>query len=189
MPVCDVRQSLHPGQLPHRPRAPAHWGEALRLRALRKEVLPFRPPASALWGSGTRRVEGVREQAQGSVGSRADCSSAGPGVLSGLDPEVGGPSPAPRPRPGRFCASLSFWPCRFVQSSQLANHIRHHDNIRPHKCSVCSKAFVNVGDLSKHIIIHTGECVPPASLSQALTLGHMVGWEVPRTPAFGAGTC
>ncbi|OWK08496.1 hypothetical protein Celaphus_00011086, partial [Cervus elaphus hippelaphus] len=45
----------------------------------------------------------------------------------------------------------------FVQSSQLANHIRHHDNIRPHKCSVCSKAFVNVGDLSKHIIIHTGE--------------------------------
>ncbi|XP_027964130.1 zinc finger and BTB domain-containing protein 17 [Eumetopias jubatus] len=46
---------------------------------------------------------------------------------------------------------------RFVQSSQLANHIRHHDNIRPHKCSVCSKAFVNVGDLSKHIIIHTGE--------------------------------
>lgn len=45
---------------------------------------------------------------------------------------------------------------RFVQSSQLANHIRHHDNIRPHKCTVCSKAFVNVGDLSKHIIIHTG---------------------------------
>lgn len=54
------------------------------------------------------------------------------------------------------------WPYRFVQSSQLANHIRHHDNIRPHKCSVCSKAFVNVGDLSKHIIIHTGEHVPPA---------------------------
>ncbi|NXG48365.1 ZBT17 protein, partial [Psilopogon haemacephalus] len=47
---------------------------------------------------------------------------------------------------------------RFVQSSQLANHIRHHDNIRPHKCTVCSKAFVNVGDLSKHIIIHTGGC-------------------------------
>nr|XP_060615167.1 zinc finger and BTB domain-containing protein 17 [Anolis sagrei ordinatus] len=46
---------------------------------------------------------------------------------------------------------------RFVQSSQLANHIRHHDNIRPHKCNVCNKAFVNVGDLSKHIIIHTGE--------------------------------
>lgn len=52
-------------------------------------------------------------------------------------------------------------PCRFVQSSQLANHIRHHDNIRPHKCSVCSKAFVNVGDLSKHIIIHTGEHTGP----------------------------
>lgn len=64
------------------------------------------------------------------------------------------------PYPGWFSASPSLWPCRFVQSSQLANHIRHHDNIRPHKCSVCSKAFVNVGDLSKHIIIHTGECVP-----------------------------
>lgn len=47
--------------------------------------------------------------------------------------------------------------CRFVQSSQLANHIRHHDNVRPHKCQMCNKAFVNVGDLSKHIIIHTGE--------------------------------
>ncbi|MEQ2232239.1 hypothetical protein ILYODFUR_009152, partial [Ilyodon furcidens] len=45
----------------------------------------------------------------------------------------------------------------FVQSSQLANHIRHHDNVRPHKCQMCNKAFVNVGDLSKHIIIHTGE--------------------------------
>ncbi|KAG7251923.1 hypothetical protein CRUP_001171, partial [Coryphaenoides rupestris] len=46
---------------------------------------------------------------------------------------------------------------RFVQSSQLANHIRHHDNVRPHKCNMCNKAFVNVGDLSKHIIIHTGK--------------------------------
>lgn len=43
-----------------------------------------------------------------------------------------------------------------MQSSQLANHIRHHDNVRPHKCQMCNKAFVNVGDLSKHIIIHTG---------------------------------
>uniref|UniRef100_A0A8C9U8Z6 Zinc finger and BTB domain containing 17 n=1 Tax=Serinus canaria TaxID=9135 RepID=A0A8C9U8Z6_SERCA len=47
-----------------------------------------------------------------------------------------------------------------VESSQLANHIRHHDNIRPHKCTVCNKAFVNVGDLSKHIIIHTGGYLP-----------------------------
>lgn len=54
------------------------------------------------------------------------------------------------------CDPVTF-PCRFVQSSQLANHIRHHDNIRPHKCNVCSKAFVNMGDLSKHFIIHTGE--------------------------------
>lgn len=44
-----------------------------------------------------------------------------------------------------------------MQSSQLANHIRHHDNVRPHKCQMCNKAFVNVGDLSKHIIIHTGK--------------------------------
>lgn len=69
-----------------------------------------------------------------------------------------GPLPlAPTEAPGVSVSPL-LSPFRFVQSSQLANHIRHHDNIRPHKCSVCSKAFVNVGDLSKHIIIHTGEC-------------------------------
>lgn len=57
-----------------------------------------------------------------------------------------------------YCFHLSsLSPDRFVQSSQLANHIRHHDNVRPHKCHVCNKAFVNVGDLSKHIIIHTGK--------------------------------
>ncbi|RXM94989.1 Zinc finger and BTB domain-containing protein 17 [Acipenser ruthenus] len=55
------------------------------------------------------------------------------------------------------CITLSRGMGWFVQSSQLANHIRHHDNIRPHRCNVCNKAFVNVGDLSKHIIIHTGE--------------------------------
>lgn len=78
------------------------------------------------------------------------------------------------------CGPLPLRPCRFVQSSQLANHIRHHDNIRPHKCSVCNKAFVNVGDLSKHIIIHTGEHVPacPAARSQALLLVEVVGREV-----------
>eukprot|EP00061_Rhincodon_typus_P018169 g47229.t1 len=46
---------------------------------------------------------------------------------------------------------------KFTQSSQLANHIRHHDNIRPHQCHICNKAFVNAGDLAKHVIIHTGE--------------------------------
>lgn len=76
-------------------------------------------------------------------------------------------SAAPTPNPPRqtravWCQPLPLPPRRFVQSSQLANHIRHHDNIRPHKCSVCSKAFVNVGDLSKHIIIHTGELALPA---------------------------
>lgn len=69
------------------------------------------------------------------------------------------------------------WPCRFVQSSQLANHIRHHDNIRPHKCSVCSKAFVNVGDLSKHIIIHTGEHTAHLSAPSQPTLEDGVGGE------------
>lgn len=102
-------------------------------------------------------------------------------------PPIGTWRRRPRRRPGLFGASFSL--CRFVQSSQLANHIRHHDNIRPHKCSVCSKAFVNVGDLSKHIIIHTGEWVPLASRSQALTLGRVVEWEEPQTPALGAGTC
>lgn len=38
VPVPDLREGFHPGQLPHRPRAPAHGGEALRLRALRQEV-------------------------------------------------------------------------------------------------------------------------------------------------------
>ena len=55
---------------------------------------------------------------------------------------------------------------RFVQSSQLANHIRHHDNVRPHKCNMCNKAFVNVGDLSKHIIIHTGKLLITSSSTQ-----------------------
>lgn len=111
MSVLDLRQSLHPSQLPHRPRAPAHGGEAVRLRALRQEV--------RLHPHGFLRVSG------------------GAGVSS------------------RVTKTLATFP-RFVQSSQLANHIRHHDNIRPHKCTVCNKAFVNVGDLSKHIIIHTG---------------------------------
>lgn len=56
-----------------------------------------------------------------------------------------------------LCSIPPYFLIRFVQSSQLANHIRHHDNIRPHVCHVCNKAFVNVGDLSKHIIIHTGK--------------------------------
>uniref|UniRef100_A0A2I3RCZ4 Zinc finger and BTB domain containing 17 n=1 Tax=Pan troglodytes TaxID=9598 RepID=A0A2I3RCZ4_PANTR len=74
---------------------------------------------------------------------------------------------------------LGAWRPRLGQfhSSQLANHIRHHDNIRPHKCSVCSKAFVNVGDLSKHIIIHTGELWPLPCLF------------LPRPCSSGASSC
>lgn len=130
----------------------------------------------------------------GAVGSPLSTRCRGPGDKGGFCGDLGRRLPKPRhgsrgplqssrwgrrPRPappgpglGSSVRALCLWPCRFVQSSQLANHIRHHDNIRPHKCSVCSKAFVNVGDLSKHIIIHTGECVPtcPPVLFQALLL-------------------
>lgn len=134
MPVLDLRESLHPSELPHRPRAPAHGGEALRLRALRQEVRvrPVNfgggaPPSTlcswVLFQHRLRRVDGG-----------AQVSSLGTGII----------------------VTTVVFSLRFVQSSQLANHIRHHDNIRPHKCTVCNKAFVNVGDLSKHIIIHTG---------------------------------
>lgn len=38
VPVPHLREGVHPSQLPHRPRAPAHGGEALCLRALWQEV-------------------------------------------------------------------------------------------------------------------------------------------------------
>lgn len=124
------------------------------------------------------------------MGNWADCCpnpGLGPGVPYSLGDEAGGPALLP-PVQARAvqCEPLPLRPCRFVQSSQLANHIRHHDNIRPHKCSVCSKAFVNVGDLSKHIIIHTGERVPacPSAPSQALLL-EVVGREVPPDSSLG----
>lgn len=124
LPVHNLWESLHPGQLSNSPRAPAHRGKTLRLRTLRQKVsglaLTSFAASSPPWVS---------------VGSALLALTSG-GFLS---------------------EDLGAFPCRFVQSSQLANHIRHHDNIRPHKCSVCSKAFVNVGDLSKHFIIHTGE--------------------------------
>lgn len=192
MPVRDVRQGLHPGQLPHRPRAPAHRGEALRLRALRQEVLP-RPshPCSGRCGApAPARCRG-QEADEGSVGPWADgCPSpgVGPGVPFSLGDGAGGLAQLPRAQAWAVpCKPLYLWLCRFVQSSQLANHIRHHDNIRPHKCSVCSKAFVNVGDLSKHIIIHTGECVPtcPSVLSQPCSWFGVAGREVPPDPSLG----
>lgn len=49
---------------------------------------------------------------------------------------------------------------------------------------------MNVGDLSKHIIIHTGECVPTSVPGPDPGLGGAWGWgEMPITPALGADTC
>lgn len=141
------------------------------------------PPLSA-------RCRG-QEADEGSVGPWADgCPSpgVGPGVPFSLGDGAGGLAQLPRAQAWAVpCKPLYLWLCRFVQSSQLANHIRHHDNIRPHKCSVCSKAFVNVGDLSKHIIIHTGECVPtcPSVLSQPCSWFGVAGREVPPDPSLG----
>lgn len=95
MPVRDVRQGLHPGQLPHRPRAPAHWGEALRLRALRQEVLP-RPshPCSGRRGvPALHPLQGARKQMRvlwGPGPTAARAQAVGPGVPFSLGDGAGG---------------------------------------------------------------------------------------------------
>lgn len=123
-------QSLHPGQLPHRSRPPAHRREALRVWSLWQKVSL---PQDSRYNSDAVVYHFSDSLVRGCKG----CELSLFDILK---------------------SEHVYFVClvRFVQSSQLANHIRHHDNVRPHKCQMCNKAFVNVGDLSKHIIIHTG---------------------------------
>merc|ERR1712228_353480 len=46
---------------------------------------------------------------------------------------------------------------RFARKDALDRHIKFHIGIKNYKCSYCSKAFVQNGDLKKHIRTHTGE--------------------------------
>lgn len=136
--------ALPPAPLPPRP-APAWPGPR-----------PAPPPIQARWRPSTGWAGG---------GSEHEHKPALSGVRSGIG-HTGCPEQVSKsssisalPYPGRFSAKALPLALQ-IRPSSCHNYIRHHDNIRPYKCSACSKAFVNVGDLSKHIIIRTGECVP-----------------------------
>ena len=43
----------------------------------------------------------------------------------------------------------------FSSSSNLMNHVRVHNNMKPFKCNLCDKRFAHNGNLRKHKRIHT----------------------------------